>query len=138
MKYMIDANVISHVVHRDVGYENIAARIAEVGLKNLNMSTLVAAELYVYTKSKKHPRLKRAAMSAMIEAVKIHTFSKKSALTAGALQASQQSKGKELPKPDFMIAGHAKQLGFVMVTDNVKDFKDAEGLTVENWRKPLA
>jgi predicted nucleic acid-binding protein len=37
-----------------------------------------------------------------------------------------------------MIAGHAKQLGFIMVTDNVKHFKDAEGLTVENWRKPLA
>jgi predicted nucleic acid-binding protein len=99
MKYMIDANVISHIVHRDTGYENIVARITEVGLKNLNLSTLVAAELYVYTKSKKHPRAKRAAMIEMVEAVKMHTFSKKSALIAGALQAAQQGKGGELPTP---------------------------------------
>jgi tRNA(fMet)-specific endonuclease VapC len=33
-----------------------------------------------------------------------------------------------------MIAAHAISSGSVLVTDNVTDFRDIPGLTVENWK----
>lgn len=48
------------------------------------------------------------------------------------------AKGGLFQPPDYLIAGHALSLGFVVVTDNLKHFDGIENLTVENWRKPLA
>lgn len=33
----------------------------------------------------------------------------------------------------MMIAGHAKSLGYTVVTNNVGEFKRVEGLQYENW-----
>ena len=35
--------------------------------------------------------------------------------------------------PDLMIAAHARSLGAVVVTNNVKDFGRVKGLEVQNW-----
>lgn len=34
---------------------------------------------------------------------------------------------------DQMIAGHARSMGLVMVTNNVRKFERVPGLRVENW-----
>jgi tRNA(fMet)-specific endonuclease VapC len=35
----------------------------------------------------------------------------------------------------MMIAGHARALGLILVTNNVKEFKRVPGLLLENWTK---
>ena len=35
-----------------------------------------------------------------------------------------------------MIAGHARSRGYILVTDNTKDFADIDNLKLENWREP--
>ena len=34
---------------------------------------------------------------------------------------------------DMMIAGHAKSLGYTIVTNNIKEFKRVKDLKLENW-----
>jgi tRNA(fMet)-specific endonuclease VapC len=34
---------------------------------------------------------------------------------------------------DMLIAAHAKSKGFVIVTNNVREFERVEGLELENW-----
>jgi tRNA(fMet)-specific endonuclease VapC len=41
--------------------------------------------------------------------------------------------GHRLKKSDGRIAAHAVQLGFILVTQNTKDFEEIPGLTLENW-----
>jgi len=33
----------------------------------------------------------------------------------------------------MMIAGHAKSLGYTVVTNNTKEFERIDGLRLENW-----
>ena len=35
-----------------------------------------------------------------------------------------------------MIAAHARSMDAILVTDNLKDFRDIDGLKLENWREP--
>jgi tRNA(fMet)-specific endonuclease VapC len=41
--------------------------------------------------------------------------------------------GKAAGAVDQLIAGHAISLGLVLVTDNLKHFKNVPGLKLENW-----
>jgi tRNA(fMet)-specific endonuclease VapC len=34
---------------------------------------------------------------------------------------------------DMLIAGHARAEGMIVVTNNVREFKRVEGITIENW-----
>lgn len=34
---------------------------------------------------------------------------------------------------DMMIAGHARSLGYTLVSNNMKEFSRVEGLRTENW-----
>lgn len=34
---------------------------------------------------------------------------------------------------DMMIAGHAKSLNYIVVTNNTKEFERVKGLKLENW-----
>ena len=34
---------------------------------------------------------------------------------------------------DLMIVAHARSLGVILVTNNQREFKRVDGLTVENW-----
>jgi tRNA(fMet)-specific endonuclease VapC len=48
------------------------------------------------------------------------------------------NKGITIGERDSMIAVIALTNGYVMVTDNTKEFCRIPGLSLENWRHPVA
>lgn len=51
----------------------------------------------------------------------------------GQIRAELARDGKSIGPYDMMIAGHARSLGLVLVTNNVREFRRVSGLRVENW-----
>ena len=51
----------------------------------------------------------------------------------GEIQAELERKGTPIGPLDMMIAGHAKSLGYSVVTNNIKEFERIDGLRLENW-----
>ena len=49
------------------------------------------------------------------------------------IRADLKKKGKQLGANDLMIATHARNIGAVVVTNNLKDSGRVKGLKVENW-----
>jgi tRNA(fMet)-specific endonuclease VapC len=41
--------------------------------------------------------------------------------------------GKPIGPYDQMIAGHARSRGFIVVTNNLREFERVPGLRVEDW-----
>ncbi|NBT55783.1 MAG: type II toxin-antitoxin system VapC family toxin, partial [Betaproteobacteria bacterium] len=51
------------------------------------------------------------------------------------IRADLKKRGAQLGAADLMIAAHARAMGAIVVTNNVKDFARVKGLAVENWTK---
>lgn len=53
----------------------------------------------------------------------------------GQVKAELEQSGSIIGPYDMMIAGHARSLGLILVTNNDAEFRRVEGLRVRNWLK---
>jgi tRNA(fMet)-specific endonuclease VapC len=51
------------------------------------------------------------------------------------IRADLKKRGAQLGAADLMIAAHARAIGAIVVTNNVKDFGRVKKLEIENWMK---
>jgi tRNA(fMet)-specific endonuclease VapC len=52
---------------------------------------------------------------------------------AGRIRAVLAARGTPIGPYDALLAGHARSLGLVMVTNNVRELSRVPGLEVEDW-----
>ena len=60
-------------------------------------------------------------------------FNADAAAHFGQIRARLYQKGKPIGPYDMQIAGHARSLGLILVTNNFKEFNRVEGVRLENW-----
>ena len=128
MAYLIDTNIAIHA--RD-GTESVLARLAENDGAIL-MSALSLAELQrgLY-KTPAFTAMRRLRLEVLLRFIPVLPFTAEAAVVYGEIIAAcGWAKGRDY---DRMIAAHALASGSVLVTDNVEDFSDIPGLTIENW-----
>ena len=66
--------------------------------------------------------------------IEIMNFDSLAAESYGKVRADDlEKKGTPIGPLDMMIAGHAKSLGYTVVTNNTKEFERVKGLKLENW-----
>ncbi len=51
----------------------------------------------------------------------------------GDIRAQLEKQGSIIGVNDIHIAAHARSLGAVLVTNNLKEFERVEGLRIQNW-----
>jgi predicted nucleic acid-binding protein len=62
--------------------------------------------------------------------VEVYPYTKETALLAGKIDGEQQSRGIIIPFGDLLIGATALEVGYSMVTANVRHFRLIPGLTV--------
>ena len=65
--------------------------------------------------------------------LEILDFDKYAATHFGEVRVELEKLGKTIGSYDVMIAGHARSLGLIVVTNNEREFQRVTGLRVENW-----
>jgi len=73
------------------------------------------------------------ALALLLTNIDILDFDAAAAESYGAIRADLEKRGTPIGPLDMMIAGHAKSLGYTIVTNNTKEFNCVLGLNVENW-----
>jgi tRNA(fMet)-specific endonuclease VapC len=51
----------------------------------------------------------------------------------GIMRAALEAKGEMIGNNDLWIAAHARTAGLTLVTNNEREFKRVQGLTIQNW-----
>ena len=51
----------------------------------------------------------------------------------GQIRAALETRGQTIGNNDLWIAAHARAEGWILVTNNEREFKRVKGLQVENW-----
>ena len=98
--------------------------------------TLVLGELYkgVYCSQRVDKNL--ANLTDFLSLVTIIDFDRSAALEFGLIQGELRRKGKPTGEIDALIAAVARSRLDTVVTDNIRHFKNIEGLKLENWFEP--
>ena len=60
-------------------------------------------------------------------------FDDNAARHAADIRANLSRKGQLIGSNDMLIAGHARSLGLMLVTNDLSDFKRVDGLRCEDW-----
>jgi len=74
-----------------------------------------------------------AEIEGLAARLEVRPFDYLAAIQFGQLRADLTKSGKVIGPYDMMIAGHARALGLILVTNNMKEFRRVPGLRVENW-----
>jgi tRNA(fMet)-specific endonuclease VapC len=129
-RFLLDTNIISDLLRNPRG--RVAARIAEVGERQVCTSIIVAAELRFGAAKRGSARLSEQ-LAGYLGALDVLPFERPADVLYGELRTRLEQSGRPIGANDMLIAAQALALQYPLVTDNEREFSRVEGLTVENW-----
>jgi tRNA(fMet)-specific endonuclease VapC len=128
--YLLDANIVSRLMHAPVG--PLSQRIARAGEGNVFTSAIVAAEL-AYGGVKNPSARLAAALATVFAELEIKPFDADAVQPYARLRHRLERMGTPIGANDMLIAAHALAVDATLVTDNEREFARVEGLQLENW-----
>lgn len=131
MKYMLDTNICIYAIKHKP--EQVFIRLLEHDPSEICISSVTYAELVYGVEKSMAVDRNRLALTLLLANIEIMNFDSLAAESYGKVRADLERKGTPIGPLDMMIAGHAKALGYAIVTNNTKEFERVEGVIVENW-----
>ena len=115
----------------------LAARVQSVPLQQQVMSAVTFAELTYGVQASAAAKRKQnqSVLASLVLHLAVLDWPQDAAKHYAEIRADLKKRGAQLGAADLMIAAHARAMGAIVVTNNVKDFERVKGLEVENWTK---
>ncbi len=99
----------------------------------LCISTITLMELIYGAEKSSNPERNLREIEGFAARLDVLDYDSLAATHTGQLRAELARQGTPIGPYDQMIAGHARSLGLIAVTNNEKEFHRVPGLRVENW-----
>ena len=131
MRYMLDTNICIYAIKHKP--EQVFMRLQEHDPIDICISSVTYAELVHGVEKSKAIEKNRVALALLLANIEIMNFDSLAAEGYGKIRADLEKAGTPIGPLDMMIAGHAKALGYTVVTNNTKEFDRVKGLKLENW-----
>jgi len=129
-KYMLDTNICIYLMKHQPS--QVRARFAECFVGDVVISAITFAELeFGVACSERTRQANEFALAKFLQNILVAPFEACAAKAYGPLCAAQPERIKDAL--DKLIAAHAVSLGVTLVTNNEADFREFQGLKVENW-----
>jgi tRNA(fMet)-specific endonuclease VapC len=135
MRYMLDTNICIYAIKNRS--DHLLAKLRANAAAGIGVSSICAAELHfgvAKTRSEKNAK----ALDQFLASLEIADFDDAAARVYGAVREALERAGTPIGPLDTQIAAHARQLGVILVTNNVREFVRVEGLQLENWAEELS
>ncbi|MCM1184339.1 MAG: type II toxin-antitoxin system VapC family toxin [Roseburia sp.] len=133
MKYMLDTNICIYAIkHRP---EAVIKKMLSYEPEELCISVITYAELMHGVEKSLMAEKNRIALSLFLSPITVLEFNGQAAEEYGKIRAELERKGTPIGPMDTLIAGHAKERGLILVTNNTREFSRVDGLAVEDWTR---
>jgi len=130
IRYLLDTDIVIYTMKNK---PPIVRDAFEKFHEEIAISSVTLMELYfgVERSSDKLRNLK--AVEGLAARLSVVDFDVHAASHTGEIRANLANAGTPIGPYDAMIAGHARSRGFIVVSNNEKEFERVEGLRLENW-----
>ena len=130
LKFMLDTNTCIFTI------KNRPTSVREAFTRHqgqLCISTITLMELIYGAEKSSSPERNLAVIEGFAARLEVLTYGLEAAAHTGQLRAELARAGQQSGPYDQMIAGHARSLGLIVVTNNRREFDRVPGLRVEDW-----
>lgn len=130
-KYMLDTETCIFITRKSA--PSLLERIESVPLEQQCISVVTLAELLYGVQVSSKKKANQEVVDLFAQHIEVLEWTPGAAKHYAEIRAELKKKGQQLGSNDLMIAAHARSIGAVIVTNNVKDFGRVKGLKLENW-----
>lgn len=130
LQAMLDANICIRVM-RDRPAS--ARQRFKAEADTLAISTIVYNELLFGAERSVRPIDKRRDVEEFASHLTLIDFDDAASAHAAQIRAALTASGQIIGPIDLLIAGHARSLGIMLITNNLREFQRVEGLRCEDW-----
>ena len=132
---MLDTNVLSALARDPQGrvFQTLLGKPADSACT----SVIVAAEVQFGLQRGASARV-RLQMQTLLSGLDILPLQSPADVHYGDIRSHLEKLGQPIGANDLLIAAHARSLGLVLVTYNLREFARVPGLLVEDWLSATA
>jgi len=127
---MLDTNIVIYTM------KNRPPALREAFKKQdgrLCISSITYMELVFGAERSSNPERNMRSLDGFVARMEVLPLDDSAAAHAGQIRAELAKQGTPIGPYDQLIAGHARALGLVLVTNNEREFSRVAGLRLENW-----
>ncbi|SDE57013.1 tRNA(fMet)-specific endonuclease VapC [Variovorax sp. CF079] len=131
IRYLLDTNICIYIAKHNPA--TVRARFEQLSADVLAMSVITLGELQ-HGAEKSQARSKAlAALRQLQSAIQVEPLTQAVGQHYGQIRSVLERKGQSIGNNDLWIAAHARAEGWVLVTNNEREFSRVDDLAVENW-----
>ena len=130
-RYMLDTDICSYIMRRSP--DAVIKRLAKVPVSDVCISVISKSELMFGVEISPKRRQDEAALASFLRHVEVLDFPDEASLHYAKIRAELKARGTMIGANDLFIAAHARSLGLTLVTNNIREFKQVRGLSIDNW-----
>ena len=131
MIYLLDTNTCIYFLNE--ASASVVLNFQRLSPSKIRLPSLTVAELY-YGAEKSKAKLKNAkVVEDFVSTFDIVPFDEKSCKVYAKIRASLEKAGTPIDPIDLLIGSISVANNFILVTNNIREFKRVKGIKLENW-----
>jgi tRNA(fMet)-specific endonuclease VapC len=130
LRYLLDTNTCIDVIKRRP--ESLLERFNSSS-SHLAMSSITLAELLHGAEKSSDPQRSLAVVEDFCSRLEVLAYGAKAAQHYGQIRSALERRGTPIGGNDLHIAAHARSEGLTLVSNNLREFEQVDGLLYENW-----
>ena len=131
VRYLLDTNMCIYIAKHNP--PAVRERFARHASSELAMSVVTFGELVFGAEKSLSKEKARATIQQLRSRIEVCPLPIAAAEHYGEIRAELQKNGQPIGNNDLWIAAHARAEGWIVVTNNEREFQRVSGLVVENW-----
>lgn len=131
IRYMLDTNICIYIAKGHP--QAVRERFDRHTSHELTMSTITLGELRFGAEKSQARERAMAAIEQLANVIQVCTLPVTAAEHYGDIRATLQKQGQPIGNNDLWLAAHARAEGWILITNNTREFDRVPGLQAQNW-----
>lgn len=129
--YMLDTNICIYIIKKQP--VSVLEKFEQLPLGSVSMSLVTYGELEYGALRSNNSEKALNILEELINYIPVLPIQPDVAKHYAEIRADLATKGTPIGNNDLWIAAHARALGHILVSNNIKEFERVENLKFENW-----